>query len=177
LRDQIISSDEPFEPGACSGLHEVVELLNPLGGTEREQIVATIDDHVRAVEHIMRALIGSEARFSCDLRAAGAEVRLPSAAIEAAILQLVNHARACSGVIRSVAIRTRRSCGRICVIFVYRSALGRALSYAAIRDELSLLTARRLVQSADGQFRIRFSRAVGTVILLTFPATPGVMGL
>jgi hypothetical protein len=55
--------------------------------------------------------------------------------------------------------------------------MGKALSYSAIRDELSLLTARRLVQSADGQFRIRFSRAVGTVILLTFPATPGVMGL
>ncbi|SDD49219.1 hypothetical protein SAMN05444678_11443 [Sphingomonas sp. YR710] len=175
--DHIISSDEPFEPGVYQGLHEVVEHVNLLGGVEREHIVATIDDHVRAVEHIMRALIGPDARLSCDLRASGAEVRLPSAAIEAAMLQLVNHARACSGVIRSVAIRTRRSCGRICVIFVYRSAMGKALSYSAIRDELALLTARRLVQSADGQFRIRFSKAVGNVILLTFPAVPGAMHL
>jgi hypothetical protein len=161
--DQIISSNKSIETGVRTGADGAARRANG------QPIVVTIDDHVRAVEYIMRALIGPDARMSCDLQASGAVIRLPSAAIEGAMLQLVNHARACGGIIRSARIRTRRSCGRIRIIFVYQSVLGRAESFPPIRDDVSLPTARRLVQSADGQFRIRFSKTAGTVILLTFP--------
>lgn len=130
---------------------------------------ANIDDHVRAIEHVMRALIGPDAALSCDLRAPNAAVQLPSAAIEGAMLQLVNHARACCGILQSVGIRTRRVGGHVCVMFVYRSIFARPVNCSTARGDSSLVTARSLVRPADGQFHMRFSESVGAVVLLSFP--------
>ncbi|WP_404710400.1 ATP-binding protein [Sphingomonas sp. MMS24-J13] len=158
---------------ALRGGHLTTQLLAATGGIEQ---LFDINDHLRSLESMLRAIGGRDIVIRLDLAARPIAMKLDPDAIEAAVLELVTNAKAACAPGDTVTIRTRFVRHRLWLFVVDN---GHGMDSAALRDCLAAKSPaahgtgigriRRFSQDAAGRFHISSRPGHGTVVCLKLP--------
>lgn len=169
-----------IEDAATRGARLTTDLL---GRAADEPKCAAVDlnEELRALEGLLRALAGCRAEIHLDLSNLTLPVKINRPGFEATMLELVTNACAAFDSPGSIAIRTRRAGqrARICIAdnaagmnpAILRNALSGTISQSAEGNGLNRV--RRFVSESHGRLHIRSHEGRGTVAMISFPLVLG----
>jgi signal transduction histidine kinase len=173
-----------IEDAATRGARLTTDLL---GRAVDEPRCATVDlnDELRALEGLLRALAGCRAEIHMDLSDLALPVKVNRSGLEATMLELVTNACAAFRSPGSISIRTRRA-GRRAWICIGDNAVG--MKPSVLRNAMSgptngsaggngLHRVRRFVGESHGRLHIRSREGQGTVAVISLPLVLGLTRL
>jgi signal transduction histidine kinase len=169
-----------IEDAATRGARLTTDLL---GRAADEPKCAALDlnEELRALEGLLRALAGCRAEIHLDLSDLALPVKINPTGFEATMLELVTNACAAFDSPGNISIRTRRA-GKRAWICIADDAAG--MNPATLRNALSgtinqsaggngLNRVRRFVGESHGRLHIRSHEGRGTVAVISFPLVLG----